>query len=172
MCDISYNGDNIQVRGFAGAPSAPRTTKRGLYVYVNGRFIRDRVIDHAVLEAYHGRLIKGTFPVAVLFVTVPPTMVDVNVHPTKSAVRFAAPKQVHDGVVTAITSALKSLDRPGVIKKSILSPLKGSIEPHPSYSRDAMLFDHRVRRTVEKGADRACLEHQTNRGRRFSTKAS
>lgn len=148
MYEIGYHGDDIQVRGFAAAPGAPRTTKRGLYVYVNGRFIRDRVIDHAVMEAYHGRLMKGMFPMAVLFVIVPPTMVDVNVHPTKSAVRFAAPKRVHDGVVTAITAALKLLDRPGVIKKSVLSPLKGSVEPHPSYSCNTTLFDNRVRKTV------------------------
>jgi DNA mismatch repair protein MutL len=100
------------------------------------------------MEAYHGRLMKGMFPVAILFVTVPPTMVDVNVHPTKSAVRFAAPKQVHEGVVTAITAALKSLDRPAVIKKSVLSPLESSIKPRPWDSRNTPLFDHRVRKTV------------------------
>ncbi len=148
MCEIDYESDNMRLRGFAAAPDASRATKRGLYVYVNGRFIRDRVIDHAVMEAYRGRLMKGVFPTAVLFVRVPPTMVDVNVHPAKSAVRFAAPKQVHDGVVTAITSAMMSLDRPGVMKKSVLSPLERSVEPRPSYSRNATLFDHPIQKTA------------------------
>jgi DNA mismatch repair protein MutL len=148
MCEIDYEDDNIQLRGFAAAPDASRTTKRGLYVYVNGRFIRDRVVDHAVMEAYHGRLMKGVFPVAVLFVRVPPAMIDVNVHPTKSAVRFAAQKQVHDGVVTGITSALKSLDRPGAIKKSTPNILERTVEPLPSYSRTASLFDQSIHKTI------------------------
>ncbi len=148
MCEIDYESHNVQLRGFAAAPDASRTTKRGLYVYVNGRFIRDRVIDHAVMEAYHGRLMKGVFPVAVLFVRVPPAMIDVNVHPAKNAVRFAAQKQVHDGVVTGIISALKSLDRPGAIKKSAPSILERSVAPLPSYSRTASLFDQSIHKTI------------------------
>lgn len=145
MHAIQYESDTVQLRGFAAAPDASRTTKRGLYVYINGRFIRDRVIDHAVMEAYHGRLMKRSFPTAIIFVTVPPAMVDVNVHPTKSAVRFAAPQQVHDAVVTAITSALKKLDRPGVMKQSTLSSFRPACEPRPSYPRNAALFDRPVK---------------------------
>ncbi|MBW2645377.1 MAG: DNA mismatch repair endonuclease MutL [Deltaproteobacteria bacterium] len=150
MCEIDYESDNIQVRGFAAAPDASRTTKRGLYVYVNGRFVRDRVIDHAVMEAYRGRLMKGIFPVAVIFVTLPPETVDVNVHPTKSAVRFAAQKQVHDEVVIGISSALKSLDRPGAIKHSApsTSVLERVVEPLPSYSRTASLFDQSIHKII------------------------
>jgi DNA mismatch repair protein MutL len=146
MCEIDYDSDNIQLRGFAAAPDASRTTKRGLYVYINGRFIRDRVIDHAVMEAYRGRLMKGVFPVAVIFVKVPPTMVDVNVHPTKSAVRFAAPKQVHDGVVAAVTSSLQELDRPGIIKKSASVSLERPVESRPSYPHNVPLFDQPFKR--------------------------
>ena len=53
-------------------PAAARTTTRGIFTYVNGRFVRDRVIQHALLDAYRQRLMKGQYPVAVVFIDIPP----------------------------------------------------------------------------------------------------
>ena len=103
---------SIQVRGYVASPDVTRATSRGLHIYVHGRFVRDKVLDHAVMEGYAGRLMKGKFPVVVLFVTLPYDQVDVNVHPTKSSVRFSAPKQVQDTVAGAVTATLQTLDRP------------------------------------------------------------
>jgi len=74
--------------------------------------VRDRIIQHALFEGYRQRLLKGRFPVAVLNIRVPFDQVDVNVHPTKSEVRFARQQLVHDLVQAAVTSALSAAERP------------------------------------------------------------
>jgi DNA mismatch repair protein MutL len=109
---VDQSGSHVTVEGFVGSPGMPRTTSRGLYVFVNGRFVRDRVLDHAIMEGYRGHLMKGQFPVVVICVKLPHDEVDVNVHPTKNAVRFEAPNQVHDTVATAVSETLKRFDRP------------------------------------------------------------
>jgi DNA mismatch repair protein MutL len=113
LFEVGLKTADIQVSGFVGSPANSRTTSRGLYVYVNGRFVRDRVLDHAIMEGYKGHLMKGKFPLVVLFVNLPNDQIDVNVHPTKSAVRFEAPGKVHDGVARAVSESLKRFDRPG-----------------------------------------------------------
>lgn len=109
--EVGYKADNVGVRGFVASADITRTTSRGQYVYVNGRFVRDKVLYHAIMEGYTGRLMKGKFPVVILFVTLPPHEVDVNVHPTKSSVRFEAPRQVHDIIAKSIAAAFQPLDR-------------------------------------------------------------
>jgi DNA mismatch repair protein MutL len=96
----------LGIRGFAAAPEAARATSAALYTYINGRFIRDRLVQHAVLEAYRHLLPRGRYPAAVLFLTVAPEEVDVNVHPTKQEVRFREQRVVHDLITTAIRQAL------------------------------------------------------------------
>ncbi len=134
---------NVGVQGFVASPDVARTTSRGLYLYVNGRFVRDKVLYHAIMEAYTGRLMKGRFPLAVLFVSLPHDQVDVNVHPTKNSVRFAAPKRVHDVVKKAVSESLQRFDRPKwgqtLTMKPVhrpspyrLSPFRGVVsEPKP-----------------------------------------
>jgi DNA mismatch repair protein MutL len=110
--EVDHGHGHIRIHGFAASPEITRTTSRGQYVYVNGRFVRDPVIQHAVMEGYAGRLVKGQFPVVVLFLTLPFEDVDVNVHPTKSAVRFKAPRQVHEVIVTGIANTMRFSSRP------------------------------------------------------------
>lgn len=112
MYEVGYEGGNVRVHGFVVSPDIVRTTSRGLYLYVNGRFVRDRLLNHAVMEAYTGHLMKGKFPLVVLFVSIRHDEVDVNVHPTKSSVRFGAPRQVHDAVARAVSESLRKHDRP------------------------------------------------------------
>jgi DNA mismatch repair protein MutL len=107
--DLSSPAMNLQ--GWLASPLAARSTSRGIFVFVNGRRIRDRVVQHALLAGYTGRLMKGQFPVAVLFLDVPFDQVDVNVHPTKHEVRFANQKAIHSTVSQAVASALRSHER-------------------------------------------------------------
>ncbi|MBW1741694.1 MAG: DNA mismatch repair endonuclease MutL [Deltaproteobacteria bacterium] len=111
LYEVDHKGGNVRVHGFVASPNITRTTSRGLYVYVNGRFVRDKMLDHAIREGYAGHLMKGKFPVVVLFVTLPYDQVDVNVHPTKSSVRFEAPRQVYDTVSKGVTATLQALNR-------------------------------------------------------------
>lgn len=98
--------------GWAASAKMARNTSRGIYLYVNHRFIRDRMIQHALMDGYGNRLMRGMFPVAVLFLTVPFDQVDVNVHPTKSEVRFADTRAVHQLVRTVVSTAVEKAERP------------------------------------------------------------
>ena len=110
---IEFDGNNISVAGWISSSGVDRTTSRGIYVYVNGRFVRDRIISHALFEGYEQRLMKGRFPVAVLFINLPHDRVDVNVHPSKQEVRFAEQNTVHEAVKEAVKRGLEIVERAG-----------------------------------------------------------
>ncbi len=82
------SGEKIRLWGYVGEPSLSRSTRKDQYLFLNGRWIQDRSLQHALGEAYRGLLMVGRHPVSILFLELPPAMVDVNVHPTKSEVRF------------------------------------------------------------------------------------
>ena len=108
---IEFKGNAVSISGWISSPKVTRRTSRGLYIYVNGRFVRDRSIQHGVFQGYAQRLVKGQFPIAVVFIKVPFDQVDVNVHPTKNEVRFVSPHQVHEAVKSAIAQTLYETDR-------------------------------------------------------------
>jgi len=110
FCKLAFNEKFISIAGWILSPAIFRSTSRGIYIYVNNRFVRDRVIQHALFEGYRQRLMKGRFPVAVLFVNVPFEEVDVNVHPAKQEVRFARQKEVHEAVKDAVSKALHQFE--------------------------------------------------------------
>jgi DNA mismatch repair protein MutL len=82
------SGEMIRLWGYVGEPSMSRSTRKDQFLFLNGRWIQDRSLQHALGEAYRGLLMVGRHPVSFLFLELPPAMVDVNVHPTKSEVRF------------------------------------------------------------------------------------
>ena len=110
---LEKGADGYAVDGWIGAPRVTRRTYRGVFVFVNGRYVRDRMIQHALFAGYSQRLVKGQYPVAVLFVTVPFDEMDVNVHPTKSEVKFVRHRLVHDLVHSSVSEALNDHDRKG-----------------------------------------------------------
>ena len=110
---IKFQTEGVSISGWVASPHAARRTSRAIYMYVNDRFVRDRIVQHALFEGYSQRLVKGQFPVAVLFISVPFEAVDVNVHPTKNEVRFARQKDVHNAVRQAVAQTLHDVDRPG-----------------------------------------------------------
>ncbi len=81
-------GEKIRLWGYVGAPALSRSTRKDQFLFLNGRWIQDRSLQHALAEAYRGLLMVGRHPVSFLFLELPPAMVDVNVHPNKSEVRF------------------------------------------------------------------------------------
>ncbi len=113
LCKIKFLSDDLSITGWISSARNTRRTSRGIYVCVNGRVVRDRIIQHALFEGYSGRLVKGQFPLAVLFIHVPYDQVDVNVHPAKHEVRFAHQKNVHEAVRRAVAEALQHADRSG-----------------------------------------------------------
>ncbi len=96
----------LRVWGFAGVPDAARSRADWQFAYVNGRFVRDKVITHAARSAYEDVLHGHRQPVYALYVSIDPTRVDVNVHPTKIEVRFRDSREVHQAVRHAVEGAL------------------------------------------------------------------
>src|ERR1700719_1638008 len=96
----------LVVRGFASRPDVQRSNRNGIYVFVNRRLVRDRLILHAIHEAYRNVLPPSVFPAVLLFLDLPAQEVDVNVHPAKIEVRFRHPQFVHDFTRDSIRQAL------------------------------------------------------------------
>ncbi|MBM2837922.1 MAG: mismatch repair protein MutL [Deltaproteobacteria bacterium] len=103
---VSLNS-KINVSGYVSGPDINRPTQKSIYIFVNGRFVRDRVILHALMDACRTVMEKDRYPLAFLFLDVPPSDVDVNVHPAKSEVRFKKTDEIHRAVYAAVSEALK-----------------------------------------------------------------
>ncbi|MDO6816446.1 MULTISPECIES: DNA mismatch repair endonuclease MutL [Cobetia] len=108
--DIEASG--LRLSGWVGLPTHSRAQADQQYFFVNGRVVRDRLVAHAVRQAYRDVLFHGRHPVFVLYLELDPTVVDVNVHPTKHEVRFRDGRLVHDFLFSSLHKALAEV-RPG-----------------------------------------------------------
>ena len=88
LISVEHQDEKVKVRGYVADPSLSRSNNRMQYLFLNGRYIRDRALQHALSEAYRGLLMVGRMPVCFLQMEIDPKTVDVNVHPTKVEVRF------------------------------------------------------------------------------------
>ncbi len=96
----------VRLHGFVSKPEIQKLNRNSIFIFVNGRLIRDRLIQHAITEAYRNILAPTVFPVVLLFIEMPTAEVDVNVHPSKTEVRFRQQSVVHDFVRESIRAAL------------------------------------------------------------------
>jgi DNA mismatch repair protein MutL len=96
----------LRLHGFVSKPEIQKLNRNSIFIFVNGRLIRDRLIQHALTEAYRNILPPTVFPVVLLFLEMPMAEVDVNVHPSKTEVRFRQQTVVHDFVREAVRAAL------------------------------------------------------------------
>lgn len=107
LVPIAYADGEHAVSGFAGLPQTGRTDRQNQYLFVNGRPAAAPVVYHAINEAYHELIGRGRYPAVFLFIALAPSLVDVNVHPTKKEVRFRRPAELRDAVMSALTGALR-----------------------------------------------------------------
>ena len=172
----SYSKDQYSAWGYVSKPHACRPNRSMQSFFVNGRFVRSKLMQAAVEEAYRNKIITGKFPACVVFLTLPLHMVDVNVHPTKTEVKFAQEKQIFDTIYVAVRNALEHSDNTPVLHtdKPIRQPREDNLsaqqqritiasaeknERDPAYLYDANGIREPIKKVTR--ADYAALVEKT-----------
>ncbi|MCE5335096.1 MAG: DNA mismatch repair endonuclease MutL [Desulfobacteraceae bacterium] len=109
LTPVEFEREDLQVSGFLSSPDVQRTNAQSLFLFVNGRPVWDKLLQRTVMNAYEALIPRGKFPVAVLFLRIPPDQVDVNVHPTKREIRFRNPGAVLGGVRQVLLEILSGI---------------------------------------------------------------
>jgi DNA mismatch repair protein MutL len=129
--DIERNG--LRLWGWVALPTFSRSQADLQHFYVNGRAIRDKLVSHAVRQAYQDVLYHGRHPAFVLYLELDPSTVDVNVHPTKHEVRFRDNRSVHDFIYSSLHHALAKVRPEDSLKKNIVDENSGEILGEQSF---------------------------------------
>ncbi len=120
MMEVFYGGANLKLRGYLGKPSVARSTRSMQYFFVNGRPIKSHVLSYAVKQSFHSLIPKERHPAFVMFFELEPSLVDVNVHPRKTEVRFKDEREIFRVISAACKKALEN---------NILAPKVNSEQP-------------------------------------------
>ena len=108
--------DHVRLWGYVGHPSISKSTRKGEWLFLNGRWIQDRALQHALSEGYRGLLMVGRNPICFLFLELPADQVDVNVHPTKCEVRFREAPRLYRQLLTTLRTTFTAMDLDSVLK--------------------------------------------------------
>ncbi|MFM9913543.1 MAG: DNA mismatch repair endonuclease MutL [Methylophilaceae bacterium] len=133
---IDEGGDQLRMRGMAASPNFSRSSRDIQYCFVNGRFVRDKLLAHAIRQAYQDVLHHQRHPAFVLFLELDPSGVDVNVHPSKTEVRFRDSQSVHRFVFHALHKALAAPAGTAPISppsQGGVAQSAGVVQPYPTY---------------------------------------
>lgn len=103
-----FHAQGMEIEGYVSGPGDSRSNRKSQVFFVNGRVINSKVIEKGITQAYHDRLFEGRYPVAFLFIKIPPETMDVNIHPNKKEVRFYDESVIIDLVKSAIIEALNT----------------------------------------------------------------
>ena len=151
LIPFSFHESEVSLSGFLSVAPISFPNARYLFTFVNHRYVRDKIITHAILHGYETLLMKGQYPAAALFLGIPYREVDVNVHPAKYEVRFRRQSEVHEAVVKAIRGALK-LEAKEPLSRIELRPIPrfdGVMESHFPYTLSSVDRSHEASVTRE-----------------------
>lgn len=129
LIDIDHQAEGLALSGWVAMPTFSRSQADMQYFFVNGRMVKDRVISHAVRQAYQDVLFHGRHPAFVLYLAIDPRQVDVNVHPQKHEVRFRNSRQVHDFLYRSLHQALANVQPEQQINSPAFTLNTGSEKP-------------------------------------------
>jgi len=109
LAPIEKNGSGMELEGLIGKPGQSRPTRKEMIFFVNRRPVDSKTLSHAVLEAYRTHAPKGRYPPAILFLSIDPSLIDVNVHPAKREIRFRDERKVRDFIIECILERVREL---------------------------------------------------------------
>lgn len=154
--EVERNG--VRLWGWVGLPTFSRSQADLQYFYVNGRMVRDKLVAHAVRQAYRDVLFNGRHPTFVLFLEVDPAVVDVNVHPTKHEVRFRESRMVHDFLYGTLHRALGEVrpeDQLATVSPAVVrptGPAAGEFGPQGEMSLAAAVLETPIQPAMPMGS--------------------
>jgi DNA mismatch repair protein MutL len=156
-----------RVRGYVSAPRERRTSRDAQYLFINGRYVRDRLIGRALSDGYRAILPNGVYPAALLFIEIPLEEVDVNVHPAKTEVRFRRAAAVADAVREAVRGALASAGYARAVEavyETVTRERDDALPAERKHNDDASVFDSRedVPRFRVVGSEEAASLDESN----------
>jgi DNA mismatch repair protein MutL len=127
---------DVRLWGYAAHPSQSKSTRRAQYLFLNGRWIQDKSLQHALGEAYRGLLMVGRYPIAFLYLEMPPDLVDVNVHPTKAEVRFRDGQHLYRQLLSTLRNQFLGMDLESTLsipERPRLTGLKPVVDPQRQF---------------------------------------
>ena len=155
LVPVEHEGHGIRVVGLTAKPGFVRSNRREMHFFVNQRPVESRAVYYGLLEGYHNALMKGKFPVTLLFLEIDPAGVDVNIHPAKREVRFRDEASVQAGVAQAVREALgKGEGRPVAVSAG--TPI---LMPDRSYVSTGVQEEVLVRESLSLSLDSATRRH-------------
>ena len=145
------------LKGYISAPSASSSSRSRQIFCVNGRVVSSKVIERAVDDAYHDKLFHGRYPAAFLFLSMPPSKLDVNIHPTKKEVRFDDDFEVRDFISSSVRNALDSMEALPQIRAEDIKPAvpkaSQTVEKEPGTSEENTFKPQNVKKEPEEQID-------------------
>lgn len=150
MVEVKSTSGGVTVTGYVGKPTASRGSRSYQHFFVNGRYVKSRMMASALEEAYKNQIMVGRFPICVLHITVPPTAVDVNVHPAKTEVKFLREGDVFDAIHYSVLGALsRAQDRP---EMELKNP-RPQVQPKQNFYQNVTAQEYRTMTgMLEKGS--------------------
>ena len=152
LLECSGENEGVAVTGYISAPHAGRGNRAMQFFFVNGRSFRSATLQAALEQAYRNTLLTGRFPACVLYLTLGFGKVDVNVHPTKSEVKFSEEKKVYDAVYYAVLSALQEKTERRTAEIRLSPTTEKAVQPKPDFYQHMSAEEYRSSGLAEKAA--------------------